>query len=101
MANRPNGTLYVGVTNDLVRRVYEHREGLIRGFTKTYGLKKLIYFEQYDDIREAIQREHNMKHWPRTWKIRLIIRDNPRWRDLFESWSEEAKVRGWPGQARP
>jgi putative endonuclease len=84
MANRPNGTLYVGVTNDLVRRVYEHREGLIRGFTKTYGLKKLIYFEQYDDIREAIQREHNMKHWPRTWKIRLNIRDDPRWRDLFD-----------------
>jgi putative endonuclease len=84
MSNRPNGTLYVGVTNDLIRRVYEHREGLVRGFTKQYGLKRLVYFESYDDIRSAIQREHNIKHWSRTWKVRLILRENPTWRDLFE-----------------
>jgi putative endonuclease len=63
LTNRPNGTLYVGVTNDLVRRVAEHREGTVMGFTKTYGLKQLVYFETYDDIRLAVQREKNMKHW--------------------------------------
>ncbi|MBI3711230.1 MAG: GIY-YIG nuclease family protein [Proteobacteria bacterium] len=84
MTNRPNGTLYVGVTADLIRRVWEHREGLVEGFTKRYGLKLLVYAERHDDIRAAIQRESNMKHWPRTWKVRLIIADNPDWQDLFE-----------------
>ena len=83
MTNRPNGTLYIGVTSDLARRVWEHREGLIEGFTKRYGLKRLVYAERYDDIRIAIQREKNMKHWPRTWKVRLILRDNPEWEDLY------------------
>jgi putative endonuclease len=85
LTNRPNGTLYVGVTNDLVRRVAEHREGTVMGFTKTYGLKQLVYFETYDDIRLAVQREKNMKHWSRTWKVRLILASNPLWKDLFES----------------
>ena len=84
LTNRPNGTLYVGVTNDLIRRTYEHRAGVVKGFTRTYGLKRLVYFEQYDDIRTAIQREHNMKHWSRTWKVRLILANNPEWRDLFD-----------------
>jgi putative endonuclease len=65
MTNRPNGTLYVGVTNDLLRRVWEHREGLFEGFTKRHGLTRLVYFEEYEHISAAIQREQNMKHWSR------------------------------------
>jgi putative endonuclease len=83
MTNRANGVLYVGVTSDLIPRVYQHREGLIAGFTKTCGLKMLVYFEQYGDIRDAIQRERTMKHWPRAWKVRLILKANPQRRDLF------------------
>jgi len=83
MTNRPNGTLYTGVTNNLARRVFEHREGLLEGFTKRYGLKRLVYYERYDDIRHAIQREKNIKHWPRAWKARLILGMNPEWRDLY------------------
>jgi len=85
MTNRRNGTLYVGVTSDLVRRCYEHRKGLLRGFTKQYGLKQLVYFEQHEDIRSAILREKAIKHWPRAWKVRLILAQNPNWRDLFDS----------------
>ena len=83
LTNRPNGILYVGVTNDLIRRAYEHRTGAVPGFTKRYGLKSLVYFEAFDEIQSAIQREHTMKHWSRTWKVRLILRENPQWRDLF------------------
>jgi putative endonuclease len=72
MTNRPNGTLYVGVTADIARRAYEHREGLVEGFTRRYGLKRLVWMEFHDDIRAAIQREHNIKHWARAWKVRLI-----------------------------
>jgi putative endonuclease len=85
MTNRPNGTLYVGVTGDLVRRAWEHREGNIQGFTKRYGLKRLVYLERHDDIAKAIQREKNLKHWPRAWKVALILRDNPTWNDLYEA----------------
>jgi len=85
LTNRPSGTLYVGVTSDLVRRVAEHREGVVKGFTKQYSLKRLVYFEVYDDIRIAIQRERSMKHWSRTWKVRLILQSNPQWDDLFET----------------
>jgi putative endonuclease len=85
LTNRPNGTLYVGVTNDIVRRVSEHRAGTAPGFTKQYGLKRLVYFESFDDIRIAIQREKNIKHWSRTWKVRLILKANPNWDDLYES----------------
>ena len=83
LTNRPNGILYVGVTSDLVRRVYQHREGFVDGFTKRYGLKRLVYFEHFEDIRTAIQREHNIKHWPRAWKVRMILATNPSWDDLF------------------
>jgi putative endonuclease len=83
MTNRPNGTLYVGVTNDIVRRTYQHRTGAIIGFTKRYGLHDLVYFERHDDIRSAIQREKNIKEWPRAWKTRLIGHSNPEWRDLY------------------
>lgn len=85
MTNRPNGTLYVGVTSDLARRAWEHREGIVDGFTRRYGLKRLVYMEHHDDIRAAIQREKNIKHWPRTWKVRLILAVNPDWRDLYDS----------------
>lgn len=79
----PNGTLYVGVTSNLARRIWEHREGLADGFTKRYGLKRLVYAERHDDIRAAIQREKNLKHWPRAWKAGLILADNPPWEDLY------------------
>ena len=84
MTNRPNGTLYVGVTSDLVRRAWEHREGLVDGFTRRYGLKRLVFFESHATITAAIQREKNIKHWPRTWKVRLILRQNPGWDDLYD-----------------
>ena len=85
LTNRPNGILYVGVTNDLVRRVFEHRSGFVDGFTKQHGLKRLVYFERFDDIRDAIQHEHNIKHWSRAWKGRKIVAMNPDWDDLFET----------------
>jgi putative endonuclease len=85
LASAPNGILYVGVTNDLVRRVYQHRNGLIAGFTKKYSVKRLVYFERYEEIQIAIQREHNMKHWSRKWKVRLILANNPNWDDLYDS----------------
>ena len=84
MTNRPNGTLYIGVTNDLARRVCEHREGVVPGFTRRYGLKRLVFCERHDDIRLAIQREKTLKHWPRAWKLRLILGLNPEWKDLFD-----------------
>jgi putative endonuclease len=85
LASAPNGILYVGVTSDLVRRIYEHRNGLIDGFTKKYSVKRLVYFERYEDIQSAIQREHNIKHWSRKWKVRLILANNPEWSDLYDS----------------
>lgn len=84
MTNRRNGTLYVGVTNDLVRRAHDHRSGQTRGFTRRYNLFRLVFFETHDSARAAIQREKNIKHWPRAWKVALIERDNPEWRDLFD-----------------
>jgi putative endonuclease len=84
MTNRPNGILYLGVTADLIRRVWQHREGLVEGFTKRYGLTRLVYVERHPDIGSAIRREMTMKHWPRTWKVRLILRDNPEWADLYD-----------------
>ena len=84
LASRPRGALYVGVTSDLVRRVYEHKTHPVAGHTKRYGIDKLVYFEVYDFARDAIQREKNIKHWPRVWKTRLIAQDNPDWRDLYD-----------------
>jgi len=83
LAGKPGGTLYVGVTNDVIRRVYEHREGLIKGFTKRYAVKLLVYYEQHETVPLAIQREKNIKHWSREWKIDLIVSINPEWRDLY------------------
>jgi putative endonuclease len=84
LASKPGGTLYVGVTNDLIRRAYEHRNGMVAGFTRRYGVKTLVHFEQYDDPATAIQREKNIKHWSREWKIGLIVTNNPEWRDLYD-----------------
>ena len=84
MASRQNGTIYIGVTSDLPKRVWEHREGVIGGFTKKYGCKHLVWFERYDTIDAAITRERQMKEWRRAWKLRLIEERNPGWDDLFE-----------------
>jgi putative endonuclease len=83
MTNKPNGMLYIGVTSDLIRRVSEHRAGEVEGFTKRYGLKLLVYFERHDDILSAIAREKAMKAWKRAWKVRLIMKENPEWDDLY------------------
>jgi putative endonuclease len=85
ITNRPNGVLYTGVTSDIGRRAYEHREGLVPGFTKRYRLKRLVYMEFHERIADAIQRESNIKHWPRAWKARLILDVNPGWNDLYET----------------
>ncbi|MBI3514195.1 MAG: GIY-YIG nuclease family protein [Proteobacteria bacterium] len=84
MTNRPNGILYVGVTSDIARRAWEHREGLVDGFTKRHSLKRLVYVERHDDIRSAIQRETSIKRWSRAWKVNLILTNNPDWDDLYE-----------------
>lgn len=83
LANRPNGTLYVGVTSDLVRRVWQHRDGRADGFTKKYGVKMLVWFEGTGSIEAAIAREKQLRNWKRAWKVALIEKDNPQWRDLY------------------
>jgi putative endonuclease len=83
LASRKHGTLYIGVTNDLVRRVHEHREGLLPGFTRKYGVKHLVYYEAYQDIGDAISREKALKEWRRDWKIGLIEQSNPEWTDPY------------------
>jgi putative endonuclease len=84
LASRPRGTLYVGMTSDLIKRIYQHREGLADGFTKEHRVKMLAYFEQHATAVAAIQREKNIKHWSRKWKIDLICSMNPDWRDLWD-----------------
>ena len=84
LASRKNGTLYIGVTNDLVRRVHEHKSGIVRGFRKKYQVHNLVYFEETGDVEEAIPREKQLKGWNRKWKLRLIERDNPEWKDLYK-----------------
>jgi putative endonuclease len=85
MASGPNGTIYTGVTSDLPARAYQHRNGLIDGFTKEHDCKLLVWFEAHDDLEEARRRELQIKKWKRAWKIELIEQDNPQWRDLFET----------------
>ena len=84
LTNKPRGTLYIGVTNNLARRVHEHKNELFPGFTKKYGLKMLVYVQQYDDIGAAISLEKRLKGWHRQWKINLIEQQNPGWFDLSE-----------------
>ena len=83
MASKKSGTLYIGVTNDLVKRVYEHKQNLVEGFTKKYNIHMLVYFEQTNDIASAITREKQMKKWKRQWKIDLIEKNNLEWKDLY------------------
>ena len=84
LASDRNGTLYVGVTNDLIRRVHEHKSKAHRGFTKQYDVTRLVWFETYDDPENAILREKDIKKWQRAWKLRLIEEMNPQWLDLYD-----------------
>ena len=86
LTNKKNGTLYVGVTNNLERRMFEHKHKLVEGFTKKYGLDRLIYFEVFQYVNDAIKREKNIKKWKRQWKINLIEEENPDWEDLAKDW---------------
>jgi putative endonuclease len=83
LASRRNGTLYIGVTNDLSRRVFEHKSKLVSGFTKRYGVDTLVWYEVHGDIDEAIAREKSLKRWRRDWKLKLIENMNPGWKDLY------------------
>jgi putative endonuclease len=85
LASKPRGTLYIGVTNGLIRRVEQHAQGLGSEFTRKYGVRTLVWFEEFASIDEAIQREKTMKEWPRAWKVNLIERTNPHWQDLYPS----------------
>jgi len=86
ITNKKEGVLYIGVTNNLERRIFEHKNKLVKGFSSKYNLDKLIYFEEYQFIEEAIKREKNMKKWKRAWKINLVIKENPNWEDLAKNW---------------
>ncbi len=83
LASKRNGTLYIGVTNDLIKRIYQHKNNLIPGFTSQYNIHALVYYETYNNINDAISREKQMKTWQRNWKIKLIEKDNPMWKDLY------------------
>jgi putative endonuclease len=85
MASQPNGVLYVGVTADLARRIYEHAQGLVAGFTKRYAVKRLVWFERRDDIVAAIRQEKAIKEWRQAYKVGLIVAGNPQWDDLYDS----------------
>jgi putative endonuclease len=87
MASKRNGTLYLGVTDSLIRRAHQHREGLIDGFSKKYACKHLVWYEQHTEISAAIAREKDMKDWRRAWKLTLIEKTNPQWRDLYDDFS--------------
>jgi len=84
LASRRNGTLYIGMTDDLARRVWEHQIGAVPGFTKKYGVKMLVWFEQHESRESAFQRERQLKKWNRAWKLELIERLNPAWKDLSQ-----------------
>jgi putative endonuclease len=83
MASKRNGTLYIGVTNNLIKRVYEHKNNLVEGFTKKYNIHQLVYYEQTEDAMSAIEREKRLKAWKRQWKLNLIEQVNPEWKDLY------------------
>ena len=92
LASKRNGTLYIGMTNDLQRRVYEHKTGIKKGFTQKYGVSMLVYFEEFQHVEQAIQREKNMKKWKRNWKLKLIEENNPTWNDLAEDWYDDLLI---------
>ena len=83
LASKRNGTLYIGVTSDLVKRIWQHRNHFVDGFTQRYSVDRLVYFELYEDMEQAILREKRLKKWNREWKLRLIEKENPMWRDLW------------------
>ncbi len=83
LTNKKNGTLYIGFTRDLSKRIEQHKTGAFEGFSKKYGLKRLVYFESYEDVNEAIAREKQLKNWKRAWKIKLIEEDNADWHELY------------------
>jgi putative endonuclease len=85
LASKPRGTLYIGITNGIIRRVEQHRAGEASAFTRRYKVHQLVWFQEFADVREAIQREKTMKEWPREWKVNLIERTNPHWDDLYPS----------------
>jgi putative endonuclease len=84
LASKPNGTLYIGVTSNLIKRVWEHKNNLVEGFTHKYNIHQLVYFEVHGDMAEAITREKRLKKWNRSWKVRLIEEQNPSWTDLYD-----------------
>ena len=83
LASKRNGTLYVGITSDLVKRIWEHKNGVVEGFTKRYGIHKLVWYELHETLHGAIAREKAIKEWQRQWKLQLIEKTNPQWRDLY------------------
>ncbi|MBU1074780.1 GIY-YIG nuclease family protein [Patescibacteria group bacterium] len=83
LASKKNGTLYIGVTNNILRRIHEHKNNVIGGFTRKYKVHRLAYFEETENIESALQREKQMKKWNRKWKIKLIEKDNPNWKDIY------------------
>jgi putative endonuclease len=85
MASKENGTLYVGTTSNLVKRVYEHKNKITKGFTSRYGVNRLVYYEIFDDMKRAIEREKQLKRWHRSWKLNLINTYNPKWNDLYNT----------------
>lgn len=85
LSNKRQGTLYIGVTSDLIKRIYEHKQKVVKGFSNTYNLDKLVYYEMHDTIELAILREKQLKNWHRQWKINLIEKNNSNWNDLYES----------------
>ena len=89
LASKIRGTLYIGMTNDLQRRVYEHKTGIIKGFTQKYGINKLMYFESFQNVYEAIDRENKLKKWNRQWKIDLFEKENKKWQDLAFDWYDD------------
>jgi putative endonuclease len=89
LASKKNGTLYTGITSNLIQTVWEHKFGETPGFTRTYKVHNLVYFEEYEDVTEAITREKNIKAWKRLWKIRLIEKENPTWDDLYKNMVEQ------------
>ncbi len=95
LASKRNGTLYTGVTNNIVDRVWRHREGLGSTFTRRYGVTRLVWFEGHESIESAIQRETSIKRWPRQWKLNLIEQNNPDWRDLYEDLVRMPELPDW------
>jgi len=85
LCSKRNGTLYIGVTSDLIKRIYEHKNDLVDGFTKKYGIHRLVWYETHDSAESAITREKQMKKWKRAWKLKIIEQNNPKWNDLYEN----------------